>query len=53
MELADLTDEDEPFTGEFGDDHAQELAANVLTLLQEHLATGPGGGIREVDGSPA
>ncbi|MFE0256147.1 hypothetical protein [Streptomyces sp. NPDC059010] len=52
FELADVTDEDEPGTGEFGDDHAQELAANALTLLLEYLATGPGGGIREID-SPA
>ena len=53
FEPADVTDEDEPFTGEFGDDHAQELAADALTLLLEHLATGPGGGIHEIDTSRA
>ncbi|MEU9737184.1 hypothetical protein [Streptomyces sp. NPDC048002] len=53
FELADVTDEDEPCPGEFDDSHAQELAANALTLLLEYLATGPGGGIREVDASPA
>ncbi|MEU2923525.1 hypothetical protein ABZ636_00455 [Streptomyces sp. NPDC007251] len=53
FEPADVIDEDEPRTGEFSDDHAQELAANALTLLLEYLATGPGGGIREIDGPPA
>ncbi|MFE0513377.1 hypothetical protein [Streptomyces sp. NPDC058964] len=49
FEPADVTDENEPGTGEFSNDHAQELAANALTLLLEYLATGPGGGIREID----
>ncbi|MGW3152225.1 hypothetical protein ACWDG1_48205 [Streptomyces sp. NPDC001177] len=49
FEPADVTDEDEPCTGEFSNDHAQELAANALTLLLEYLATGPGGDIREID----
>ncbi|RPF24768.1 hypothetical protein [Streptomyces sp. TLI_185] len=53
FEPADVTDEDEPVTDEFGDDHAQELAANALTRLLEYLATGPGGGIQEIDASPA
>ena len=53
FEPADVTDEDEPRTGEFGDEHAQELAANALTLLLEYLATGPGGGIREIDAPTA
>lgn len=53
FEPADVADEDEPSTGEFSDAHAQELAANALTLLLEYLATGPGGGIREIDASPA
>ncbi|MGW3205716.1 hypothetical protein [Streptomyces sp. NPDC001135] len=52
FEPADVVDEDEPCTGEFGDDHAQELAANCLTRLLEYLATGPGGGIREIGASP-
>ncbi|MFD8308769.1 hypothetical protein ACFV29_41595 [Streptomyces sp. NPDC059690] len=49
FEPADVTDEEELCTGEFGDEHAQELATNALTLLLEYLATGPGGGIREID----
>jgi len=53
FEPADVTDEDGPGTGEFGEAHAQELAANALTLLLEYLATGLGGGIREIDASPA
>ncbi|MCC5474538.1 hypothetical protein ACFV2N_31150 [Streptomyces sp. NPDC059680] len=53
FETADVTDEDEPCTGEFSDDHALELAANALTLLLEYLATGPGGGIHEIDVPPA
>ncbi|MDC0766743.1 hypothetical protein [Streptomyces sp. HD] len=53
FEPADVTDEDEPCTGEFGDDHAQELAANALTLLLEYLATGPGGGIHEIAPDPS
>lgn len=48
FEVADVTDEDEPLPGEFTDDHAQELASNALTLVLEYLATGPGGGIREI-----
>ncbi|MFJ3310075.1 hypothetical protein ACIPSA_45190 [Streptomyces sp. NPDC086549] len=53
FELADVTDEDEPVTDEFGDDDAQELSANALTRLLEYLATGAGGGIHEIDASPA
>ncbi|MGW3151697.1 hypothetical protein ACWDG1_45275 [Streptomyces sp. NPDC001177] len=49
FEPADVTDEGEPCTGEFSDAPAQELAANALILLLEYFATGPGGGIREVD----
>jgi hypothetical protein len=45
FELADVVDEDEPCNSEFGDEHAQELAANALTLLLEYLVTGPGGGL--------
>lgn len=48
FEVADVIDEDEPISGEFADEHAQELAANALTLLLEYLATGPGGSIREI-----
>ncbi|MFI6567257.1 hypothetical protein [Streptomyces sp. NPDC050534] len=53
FEPADVTDEDEPGTSEFGDDQAQELAVNALIRLLEYLADGPGGGIHEIDASPA